>query len=263
MIEHLENPFPGMNPWMQDQWHSAHARFLTYASDAISPQLPPGLAAITEERLVIEDLRSDLRRGIRPDIAIQEAWTGGTVPSLPAGVAVAEPEIVLLDAPVERSIHIVDGSGNLITAIEVLSRTNKDDERGRRAYRSKQLAYQEGGVNLVEIDLLYSWEQVYLAASRGFSPSLDHPYTVSIWRAGKPDRVFVYRAGWRDRLPVIPIPLRQQDPDAILDLQSVLNETYRKGRYAYLIPYGAAPSRPLPSPEQDWAEQVLRDKGCL
>lgn len=108
----------------------------------------------------------------------------------------------------------------------------------------------------MEIDLLYSG-----APPDAFGAGLDHPYGVSVWRADQPDRAFAYPIGWRKRLPAVPIPLREQDADAILDLQPVLNETYRKGRYAYLIPYHSGPDPRLPGREQDWAEQLLRDKG--
>ena len=261
MITDLENPFPGMNPWLQSYWHSVHASLITYARDAISAQLPPGLAALTEERLVIENLRDDFKKSIGPDVAIAESWDGGGPPKLPPGAAVAEAVMVILDKPVERWIQIVDGSGHLITAVEVLSWTNKDDDKGRRAYRSKQRIYQEGGVNLVEIDLLYSGDRIFLAPPDAFGSHLDHPYGVSVWRANQPDRAFAYPIGWRKRLPAVPIPLREQDADAILDLQPVLDETYRNGRYAYLIPYHSGPEPRLPGREQDWAEQLLRERG--
>ena len=67
------------------------------------------------------------------------------VRDLPEGVALAEPVVLMMEDPVERCIQIVDGTGNLITAIEVLSRTNKEDLRGRSSYLSKQRTYQDGG----------------------------------------------------------------------------------------------------------------------
>ncbi len=141
----LENPFPGMNPWLQSHWRSAHASFITYARDAISAQLPPGLAALTEERLANENLRDDFSTTLCAGLAISESWDGGGPPQLPAGAAVAEPVMVILDKPVDRWIQIVDGSGHLITAVEVLSWTNKDDDKGRKAYPDRALRIRSAG----------------------------------------------------------------------------------------------------------------------
>lgn len=261
-MSELSNPFPGMNPWLWAHWHSVHSRFITYASDQLTTQLPPGLAALTEERVMIEDLRRDFKAAFTPDIAIEESWEGarGSRQNI-ADIALTEPVVVLLDDPVERSIQIVDSSGALITAIELLSPTNKEDERARAAYRRKQRTLQEGGVNLVEIDLLYDGGHVVRAPAHHFGDHRDHPYCVSVWRAEEPDRALAYPIGWRRRLPKIPIPLRKEDTDARLDLQPVLDEVYLKSRYAYLIRYDSEPRPPLPPAEEIWAAQLLTQKG--
>ena len=71
MSSEFENPFPAMNPWLQGQWHSVHARLITYVCDQISEQLPPGLAALTEERVEVEDLTGGTNRRLGPDVSIQ------------------------------------------------------------------------------------------------------------------------------------------------------------------------------------------------
>lgn len=261
----LDNPFPGMNPWLWSHWPSVHASFLTYARDQITAQLPPGLAALTETRVVIENLRDDVRATYGPDIAIEEAWEGAAFAhgggQMVADIPLSQGKTVMLEDEVERSIQIVDSSGTLITAVELLSLTNKDDERGRKAYRQKQRAYQEGGVHLVEIDLLLAGPRIFLPNALHYTPAQMFPYGVAVWRATTPRQAQAFPVGWRERLPVVPIPLREGDADARLDLQAVLDETYRKGRYAYLVRYRYGPDPALPQAEQAWAEGLLRAKG--
>ncbi len=263
MTTDLDNPFPGMNPWLWDHWHSLHSRLLTYCCDAIAEQLPPGLAALTEERVVIDSPRFGPGKTVVPDVAVEERWDGSGAARSADGLAVVEPHVAILEDPVERWIEIVDGSGALITVIEVISPSNKDNEARRAAYRSKQHVYQEGGINLVEIDLLCEGKRVFLTPDKyyDYGPTWHSPYGVSLWRANDPARVFFVQINFRQRLPIIPIPLREQDADARLDLQAVIDEAYRKGRYGYLIDYRGGPSAELPQEDQRWAEALLREKG--
>ena len=39
-------------------------------------------------------------------------------------------------------------------------------------------------------------------------------------------RVGLWPMRIREALPVIPVPLKQEDPDAVLDLQQLLHETF-------------------------------------
>ena len=49
-----KSPFPGMNPWLEKHWGDVHQAMITYARDAIQPQLPDDLVARTEERVFLE-----------------------------------------------------------------------------------------------------------------------------------------------------------------------------------------------------------------
>jgi hypothetical protein len=260
----LDNPFPGMNPWLEDHWQSVHSRFLTYLGDQISDSLPEGLAALTEERVVVENLRDGSgKRAMVPDIAVNQPWDNvppaGGKDAAAGGLALAEPLVVLLDDPIERSLHIVDGSGDLITAVELLSPVNKDRGDGQAAYLRKQRTYQEGGVNLVEIDLLRCGSRVFRAPAHHFGDRSDYPYGVSVWRALQPGQAFSYPIPLRKRLPVIPIPLRPGDAEVAVDLQPVVDQVYRNGRYTYLIRYEKGPEPRLSEDDAAWAKVLT---GC-
>ena len=60
----------------------------------------------------------------------------------------------------------------------------------------------------------------------------------------------------RDRLPIVPIPLRGPDPDGHIDLQSVLHHVYDAARYANYI-YEGKPQPALSAVDDKWARQIL------
>ena len=49
-----KNPFPGMNPWLEEHWGDVHTRLTTYACDQLQPRLPSGLRARIEEYVAVE-----------------------------------------------------------------------------------------------------------------------------------------------------------------------------------------------------------------
>ena len=76
------------------------------------------------------------------------------------------------------------------------------------------------------------------------SRSYERP-TVGLW----PMRI-------REALPVIPVPLKQDDPDAVLDLQQLLHETFDAAGYADYI-YQGRPRPPRHPDEEAWSKQCL------
>ncbi len=53
----MANPFPGMNPYLEDPegWRGLHTRFITYVADALQPQLGPGYFAFIEETVSVDN----------------------------------------------------------------------------------------------------------------------------------------------------------------------------------------------------------------
>jgi hypothetical protein len=60
----------------------------------------------------------------------------------------------------------------------------------------------------------------------------------------------------RERLPVIPVPLRAPDSDVAVDLQEVLHRAYEGTGYERFI-YKGAPDLPLSSDDAAWSQQFL------
>jgi hypothetical protein len=261
-----KSPFPGMDPWLEQHWRDIHSSLVVYTRDALQEHLPEPLRARVEERVFVESPTED-PRAIYPDIRVVEHGRRG-VPAEASprpGVGtttIAEPLMIHVphEAVTQRFLEIVDaGSGNrVITAIEVLSRSNKVPGEGQNLYRRKQRELAEGKVSLVEIDLLRGGERALSIGPGRIPPSYRTPYQVVVRRGYSLDKVEVYRVPLCERLPVIGIPLRESDPDAPLDLQQLIELAYRNGRYETTLDYSTPPDPPLEAPDAEWASTVVR-----
>ena len=60
--------------------------------------------------------------------------------------------------------------------------------------------------------------------------------------------------GWtlRNRLPVIPVPLADDDPDVPLDLQAAFTTTYDRVGYDYALDYRSPVKPPLDAAAAEW-----------
>jgi hypothetical protein len=256
-----------MDPWLELFWEDVHQRAMTYAADALQEQLPAGLRARLQERVYVLS-PADLDRPIAPDVRIVEHPRLPNVrkSSLPAdgGVAVAEPIFVSLggDPVTEGAIDIIDtrAGSRLVTSIEMLSLTNKRKGVGMEKYRQKQSEVVEASGNLVEIDLLRAGRRVFLCPMENIPPEHRTPYQVCVYRAANAHGYEIYRVPLRERLPVIRIPLREGDEDAALDLQSLIEKSYRNGAYDF-IDYAKDPVPPLSPEDAAWADALLKAKG--
>jgi hypothetical protein len=54
----------------------------------------------------------------------------------------------------------------------------------------------------------------------------------------------------KDPLPPFRIPLRPPDPDTVLNLQIIFNQSYDNGGYEDFVNYTAPPRIPLPEAEK-------------
>ncbi len=263
----IQSPFPGMDPYLEQSWRDVHQRLVLYGCDQLQEHLPPSLRARVEERVFVEDEEGGYSRSIYPDIRVigrPERGGGGTALAEP-GISLDEPiTIHVTNEPfTETFIEIIEvGTGHrVVTVIEVLSPTNKTPGEGRDLYVRKQDELRRGGVSLVEIDLLrdgdYTLAPPYESIPASHRPA---PYEVCVRRGWEPDDYFLYARGLRHGLPTIRVPLRQTDPEVPLDLQALIEQAYRNGRYDD-IDYRAQPVPPLTGEDAAWADELLRAKG--
>ncbi|MDB5301257.1 MAG: hypothetical protein JWO87_2920 [Phycisphaerales bacterium] len=225
------NPFPGMNPYLEQRWGDVHAALVTYARDRLQEALPDDLRARMQERVFIET-----EPGISSEIPADQ---------------ITESYIEIIDA---RS------GGRVITVIEIISRANKAPGPGRDLYLRKQADVRSGNANLVEIDLLRGGQLVSMALPELISPEHKAPYHVSVFRASAPTWLEYYGAPLRRALPTIRVPLRATDLDGALNLQELVDMAYQRGRYDD-IDY-LEPLRPsLPPDDAAWVDSILKTAG--
>ncbi len=259
----MKSPFPGMDPYLEQHWRDVHTSLMVYLRDQIDEQLPSDLSARVEEGVFV-DTEDGKGRGIAPDVTIAERtapWPlQGSVGIGHAATALAEPLIVSVEPLPQRHVEIFDLSagGRVVTAIEVLSPTNKAE--GRAAYRRKQAEYLASAVNLVEIDLLRDGSFTLAVPLDSIHPKLRTPYMACIRRVTNPSEAEVYRIALTEKLPTIPIPLRPTDRDVTLNLQQLIEQCYHRGRYG-AIDYQQAPQPALSADQHAWMDRLLREQG--
>jgi hypothetical protein len=253
-----------MDPYLEEHWGDVHTRLTTYASDHLNRHLPNGLRARIEESVTVEmDYPDDGARSIYyPDLQVIDTGrkSGRTATKTASGVA--EPIILERREPrTRRSVHIVaTDSGQLVTAIEFLSPSNKIGTQARKEYHQKQVNITGAGASLVEIDLIRSGKHVLLFNKTKLPRKSRTEYFVSVIRGWEPGRIGVYPVSLRDPLPVVRIPLRRTDEDATLDLQSLVEQAYENGAYDSLN-YREEPEPELEGGDVAWADELLRAAG--
>ena len=254
----MKSPFPGMDPYLEEFWPEVHARLIVYASNQVNRQLPEDLQANIEECLTV--LADDEARGIRPDIHLAEEHPFDPSQVQPTAVAISEPILVKRPPHAERHIEIVSRSGRVITAIEFISPWNKIGTRSQNRYLEKQLAYLNAGINLVEIDLVTQGSYVLAAPPEDLAERLRTPYMVCVFRQVEPDQFEIYRAKLQERLPNIPVPLRDGELDVALELQKLIDECYQDGRY-YRLSYQDNPKARFDDEQAAWLDAHLKAQG--
>jgi hypothetical protein len=66
----------------------------------------------------------------------------------------------------------------------------------------------------------------------------------------------------QDILPIIPVPLREPDSNAVLDLQAAMNAIYDEAGYDLSIDYTQSPPPPaLSDADREWMQQLLNRIG--
>jgi hypothetical protein len=262
-----ENPFPGMNPYLQGSWSDVHTALIGYIRDTLNPELPPDLTARAEERITVA-VQEEEPRSRRVDVAVVEGWREGFPPVwTPEGsdaavaVAVDEPLVLLGEPDQERWVESREARGRLITVIEVLSPVNK--RQGWAEYRERQRQFLSAGVALVEIDLLRGGLQTVAIGPDQLPPAEGTRYLVCVARPqATTQRREVYLSPLRQRLPIIRVPLRYGDPDAPLAIQPLVDRCYRMGRH-WLTAYARPLDPPLPPEEATWASEQLQAAGLV
>jgi hypothetical protein len=251
--------FPGMDPFLEHPayWLDFHATFINYWREAIADKLPVHYEASLGERVYLVEHDPEARKLGYPDLAVTQSET--RVPSRsPARTATATLEpvtipLIIPEGPRQAYIEILyQPDRSLVTALELLSPTNKEGD-GRAEYLAKRRALLNQKVSVGELDLLQGGRRVSLEKPL---PPADCYYLLA--RADQRPDCQVYFWSLRQPLPRLPIPLRDPDPDLLIDLGAVFTTAYDRGRFGRRLNYlGPLPVR-LPARDKSWVQSVLR-----
>jgi hypothetical protein len=228
--------------------------------------LRPKYVVRVEERAYIADESDDVAKPQTrvPDVEIVSR-TGSKEAKLSlrgetSGLKVAEPVIATTwfeEEIREAFLKVIDRrSRAVVTVIEILSPTNKvPGSPGRESFEENRREIMHSPSHWVEIDLLRGSRLVRVPKNVG-----PHEYLIHVSKKGLRPRGLLYPSRLSQRLPDVPIPLKTRDPDASLDLQSVLETAYDRACYDLEIDYRRKPTPPLSGKLAEWADQLLRSK---
>jgi hypothetical protein len=251
-------PLFGMDPYFErpEIWPDFHDSLIIAIRGLLNPLLRRRYAALSRERLYV--IESD--RPVYPDAGIVELPRPTSSARGGAAALVADAPAVFA-LPVEEvrepTIEIIEpAAGNrVVTAIEVLSPTNKAPGDGRESYLKKRAEYWAAEVNIVEIDLLRDGDAtVWVSAPRLDSLRPWH-YVVAVRRRHGLQQ-HVYARTVRQPLPKISVPLAQDDNDVTLDLQAAFARSWNEGAYPELLGNQQSLPGKMSAEDRTWCEKL-------
>ncbi len=164
----------------------------------------------------------------------------------------------------QRFVEIVELAvpERVITAIEILSPTNKTHGDGYAEYRRKQKEYIQSATHLLEIDLLRAGTHTVAASKSEIEALFGHwDYLVCLHRAQSGLHGDTWPRTIRQVLPQVLVPLTEAHPDVRLDLQSIVSRIYEAGALERSIDYTLPPIPALRPDDATWADALLQSQG--
>jgi Protein of unknown function (DUF4058) len=267
----MKSPFPGMDPFIEGcgLWEDFHTHLVEKIGEALADLVPENYLVRTGQRayVVLLDDERQKSHSFKPDVSV--ITDRSSAAGADAATAVAEPELgssLSMRALVEEEfrerfveIHEADGERRLVTAIEVLSPSNKKpNSPGWDQYlRKRQGFFASRSAHFIEIDLLRGGERMPMADAWP-----DSPYRLLLARMERMPMCQVWQGHFQRALPPIPVPLFSPDPDLKLELQPMIDAIYSHWRYYRSIDYRSALTPPLSPDEAAWLAQQLRQRSA-
>ncbi len=169
---------------------------------ALAPKIRPSYIAAIEERVYEMNEETSLLVGI-PDVSVQSSKKA--VPRrLTSEISTAR----TITQPIEITLPLIEAStegyleirsvetGEVITAIEVLSPKNKQSVIGRLQYETKRQKILRSGINLIEIDLLRQGKSMPILETE-----IDSDYQILISRSNIRPKAELYYFNLQNKIP--------------------------------------------------------------
>jgi Protein of unknown function (DUF4058) len=234
----MSTPFIGMNPHLEspDLWTEVHHRLISAIAIHLGPTLRPKYRVAIEKRVYFSEGDQAVEVGI-PDAAVLTAVqarepastaTATLEPQTDPGISVTLP---MRSEVKEGYLEIREvATGRVITAIEVLSPTNKRAGYGRNTYEAKRQRILASQTHLIEIDLIRQGKPMEL-----LNAPTKTDYHILVSRSEERPQARLHGFNRSQPIPPIVVPLEPGDAEPILDLQTILNEIYDQAGFDLTI----------------------------
>jgi hypothetical protein len=229
-------------------------------ADLLVPQLRPKYRVAIEKRVYESSGNDSVLVGI-PDVIVQRRQ-----PTAPgeSNVAVAAPptqkplpvQVPMMMEFREAYLEVREmATGEVVTAIEVLSPANKRRGKGREIYEEKRNRIFGSRTHLVEIDLLRGGEPMPVLGN-----DVEAHYRILVSRGDRRPHADLYLFNLTETIPTFPLPLRSGDKEPIIDLNLLLNQLYDRAGYDFVIDYSTEPIPAFSESEAAWADVWLTEQ---
>lgn len=254
------SPFPGMNPYLEhpELWPEVHSRLIVAIADALAPKLRPKYRVAIEKRVYQTTGEESLLVGI-PDVVVGRSASvsaSQVIPSVAVALPPVKPVTVTIPMPEEVREGYLEvrevGTGEVVTAIEVLSPKNKRPGEGRKAYESKRQQVLGSSTHLIEIDLLRGGQPMPI-----LDAGIQTTYRILVSRSDRRPKAELYPFRLQDPIPPFQLPLRHGDTEPLVDLQALLHGVYDRAGFDLAIDYTREPVSPLSEADTVWAAALL------
>lgn len=259
--------FPGMDPYLERRgvWAEVHTGLLVALRHFLTPLLRPKYRVAVAQRVYLD--RWPFNEQHSSKSALMGTLETSTVHQrMPGFVALAGPveadppllgELPMPEEIKERYLEVRDTkTQEVITAIEILSPTNKESKDGRQQYERKRRKVLASSTSLVEIDLLRGGKPFAMKVV-GQNNVKASDYRIVISRSWQRPSADLYLFSVRQPIPSFLIPLRPGEQEPVLPLNRILHELYDQGGYDLAIDYTDPADPPLATEDAQWATQLL------
>lgn len=254
----MPSPFPGMDPYLESPafWSELHNRLMVAIADDLAPKLRPKYRVAIEQRVYLSSTNGGRSLVGIPDVTVSDRGNSGrsmttvvSPGSKPIAISLPLPEEIHESYLEVREVN----SGQVITAIELLSPKNKKSGEGQVAYERKRQQVLASATHLVEVDLLRQGRKFPLDTTVAVPQ-----YYVLVARGDRRPAADLYSFTLREPMPTFPLPLAGLDPEPEIELQRIFDGVYDRAGFDLAINYQSRSSPKLNDADAQWALPFLK-----
>lgn len=256
-----------MDPYLEQRglWEEVHTALIIALQQYLAPLVRPRYQVRVEKRTYVNlAFVASPRENLvgMPDVLVVDSQSGKQLQEPAATYAASGPSFSVAELPMpqevnERYLEIHEvATGEVITAVEILSPTNKRPGTGRQEYEAKRLTVLGSRTHLVEIDLIRNGDPLPMRLRQGTIGD----YRIIISRSHQRPNADIIAFGLRHPIPDFPAPLQRGESEPVVPLNKLLHDLYDRAGYDLSIDYHQPLHPPLSFEGSAWVQSVLQLK---